>query len=125
MQKPMLTPGPNHPITVEPTGARVVVTVAGQVVADSTNALTLSEADYPPVQYIPIDDVDKALLRPTETTTYCPFKGDASYYTVEAGGEILEDVIWSYQNPFPAVAAIAGHAAFYPDRADISVEAAG
>jgi uncharacterized protein (DUF427 family) len=124
MRKPMLTPGPSHPITVEPTGSRVVVTVAGQVVADSTNALTLREADYPAAQYIPIDDVDKAVLRPTDTTTYCPFKGDASYYSVEAGGEVLEDVIWSYQNPYPAVGAIAGHAAFYPDRADISVEAA-
>jgi uncharacterized protein (DUF427 family) len=121
MSKLMLQPSPEHPITVTPTGSRVVVRVSGRVVADSANALTLQEADYPAVQYIPMDDVDKAVLRPTETTSYCPFKGDASYYSVDLDGDVVSDVIWSYQNPYPAVAEIAGHTAFYPDRADITV----
>ena len=120
--KPVLQPSPSHPITVVPNPARIVVSVAGHVVADTRRALTLREANYPAVQYIPIEDVDRSLLERTETGSYCPFKGDASYYSVTtAGGETVDDVIWTYEQPFPAVAAIAGHVAFYPNKAEISV----
>ena len=116
--KPRLQPGPDHPITVTPTGRRVVVTVAGKVVADSERALTVQESTYPSVQYIPIDDVDRSLLERTETTTYCPYKGDASYYSIPVGGERSVDAIWVYEQPHDAVKEIKDHVAFYPDRID-------
>jgi uncharacterized protein (DUF427 family) len=123
MSRAVLLPSDEHPITVEPTGSRVVVRVGGKVVADSRNALTLQESTYPAVQYIPMADVDQTVLRPTETSTYCPFKGDASYYSVEApDGQTVDDVIWTYEKPHPAMAEIAGHVAFYADRADITIE---
>jgi uncharacterized protein (DUF427 family) len=122
--KPVLQPGPDHPITVTPNPARIVVTVAGKVVADTRRALTLQESTYPAVQYIPIDDVDRSLLERTETATYCPFKGDASYYSIPVGGERSVDAIWVYESPYPAVAEIKDHVAFYPDRVDsIDVQA--
>jgi uncharacterized protein (DUF427 family) len=121
----MKTPGPDHPITVAKTPGRVVVRVGGQVVADSRNALTLKEASYPPVQYIPRADVDMALLSRTDHATHCPYKGDASYFSIPAGGARAINAVWSYERPFPAVAAIAGHLAFYPDRVEaIEVTAA-
>jgi uncharacterized protein (DUF427 family) len=113
-------PGPGHPITIEPTGARVVARVGEQVVADTTKALTLREANYPPVQYIPLEDVDQALLAASTTQTYCPYKGDASYYSITADGG-RPDAVWSYREPYDAVADIAGHVAFYPDKVDIVV----
>ena len=113
-------PGPGHPITIEPTGARVMVVVGAQIVADTTRALTLREANYPPVQYIPLDDVDQALLTASTTQTYCPYKGDASYYSITADGG-RPDAVWSYREPYDAVADIAGHVAFYPDKVDIVV----
>ena len=116
--KPIKQPGPNHPITVEPNLARVVVSVAGKVLADSERALTLREADYPPVQYIPLDDVDRSLLADSDNASYCPFKGDASYYSVPLGGERSVNAIWVYRNPHDAVAEIKDHVAFYPDRID-------
>ena len=125
MSRAVLLPNDEHPITVEPTGNRVVVRVGGKVVADSRNALTLQESTYPAVQYIPMADVDQTVLQPTETSTYCPFKGDASYYSVETpDGQIVDDVIWTYEKPHPAMAEIAGHVAFYADRADITIEPA-
>jgi uncharacterized protein (DUF427 family) len=120
--KPVLQPSPSHPITVTPNPARVVVSVAGRVVADTRNALTLREAAYPPVQYIPLADVDRSLLEPTDTTSYCPFKGDASYYSIPVGGERSVDAIWSYASPYDAVAEIKDHVAFYPDRVDSITE---
>jgi len=111
-------PGPDHPITVTPTSARVIVTVAGKVVADTRRALTLRESTYPPVQYIPIEDVDRSLLERTGTSTHCPYKGDASYYSVPLGGERAVDAVWVYENPNEAVAQIKDHVAFYPDRVD-------
>ena len=120
--KPVLQPGPNHPITVDKNPARVTVTVAGQVVADTRRALTLREADYPAVQYIPIEDVDRSLLARTETGSYCPFKGDASYYSIPVGGDRSVDAIWVYEDPHQAVAEIKDHVAFYPDRVDSIVE---
>jgi uncharacterized protein (DUF427 family) len=116
--RPIKQPGPDHPITIERNPARVVVSVAGRPIADSRNALTLREADYPPVQYIPRADVEMALLERTEHASYCPFKGDASYYSVPVGGERSANAVWTYEAPFAAVAEIAGHVAFYPDRVD-------
>jgi uncharacterized protein (DUF427 family) len=116
--KPIMQPGPDHPITIEPNPARVVVSVAGKVVADSQRALTLREADYPPVQYIPLADVDESLLAPSDHASYCPFKGDASYFSVPAGGERSDDSVWVYRRPHDAVAEIKDHVAFYPDRVD-------
>jgi uncharacterized protein (DUF427 family) len=120
--RPVLEPTASHPITVEPTGKHVTVRINGEVVADTDHALTLREATYPAVHYIPLSDVVTARLKPSDTETYCPFKGDASYYHVATeGGATVDDVIWFYDKPYPAVGAIAGHVAFYPDKADIEV----
>jgi len=116
--KPVLYPGPDHPITVTPTEGRVVVKVAGQVVADTRAALTLQESTYPAVQYVPLADVDTSLLEPTATESYCPYTGDASYYSIPAGGEKAVDAIWEYKQPRDAVAQIKEHVAFYPNRVD-------
>lgn len=112
--------GPKHPITVEPNSARVVVAVEGQVIADSTNALVLREADYPPVQYLPRADVDFAVLKRTEHETYCPFKGDGAYYSIAVGDHVVENAVWTYEQPYDAVAPIRDHLAFYPTLADIT-----
>ena len=120
--RPIKQPGPDHPITIETNPARVVVTVAGRTIADTHNALTLREAGYAPVQYIPLADVDRSQLQPSDHVSYCPFKGDASYYTLPAGGERSVDAVWTYREPFAAVAAIKDHVAFYPDRVDSIAE---
>lgn len=114
-------PGPDHPITVEPTSARVVVRAGGRVLVDTDKALTLREASYPAVQYVPLADIDQDAIRHTETHTYCPFKGEASYYTIATADGELTDAIWTYEEPYDAVADIAGHAAFYPDQVEITV----
>lgn len=120
--KPVLEPTAEHPITVAPTGKHVTVRVNGEVVADTDDALTLQESTYPAVQYIPMRDVVASKLTSSDTTTYCPFKGDASYYNVTtSSGDVVEDAIWTYERPYPAVGDIAGHVAFYPDKADITV----
>jgi len=116
--KTVRLPGPDHPITLTPTPQRVVVTAGGRVVADSRAALTLQEASYPPVQYVPRADVDMALLERTAHATYCPYKGDCAYYSVAAGGERAVNAVWTYEQPYDAVAAIRDHVAFYPDRVD-------
>ena len=116
--KTIKIPGPDHPITITPTTQRVVVTVGGRVVADTRAALTLQEASYPAVQYVPRADVDMTLLERTVHATYCPYKGDCAYYSVTAGGERAANAVWTYEQPYDAVAAIRGHVAFYPDRVD-------
>jgi uncharacterized protein (DUF427 family) len=116
--KPVRIPGPEHPISVEENPARVVVRVGGRVVADTRKALSLREARYPAVQYIPRADVDMSLLTRTAHTSYCPYKGDASYYSVPAGGDRAANAVWSYESPYPAVAPIKDYLAFYPDRVD-------
>jgi uncharacterized protein (DUF427 family) len=121
MDKQMKIPGPDHRITIAPTNGDVVVRVGDQVVARTGRALTLAEAGYADVQYIPIEDVDAASLRRSDHQTYCPYKGDASYYTVVTGAGELEDVIWTYEEPFDAVREIAGHVAFYADRVETGV----
>lgn len=123
-ERPVLEPSTEHPITIEPTQGRVRVRINGELVADTDAALGLKESTLPVVQYIPFDDVVQDLLTRTDTSTYCPYKGQASYYSVTtAAGDTVDDVIWTYAQPYPAVAAIAGHVAFYPDKAEISVEA--
>ncbi|BDB39916.1 DUF427 domain-containing protein [Mycobacterium kiyosense] len=115
-------PSAGHPITIEPTAARVQVRVNGELIADTTAALGLQEATLPLVQYIPLADVAQDRLRRSDTTSYCPFKGEASYYSVTtAAGDTVPDAIWTYEQPYPRVAAIAGHVAFYPNKADITV----
>ncbi|HVJ56175.1 MAG TPA: DUF427 domain-containing protein [Aliidongia sp.] len=117
-QKPVKIPGPDHPITIERNPHRIVVSIGGRVVADTRRALTLREAAYPAVLYIPREDAEMALLAPTDHATYCPYKGDCSYFSIPTGGERAVNAVWSYQAPYEAVAAIKDHLAFYPNRVD-------
>jgi uncharacterized protein (DUF427 family) len=116
--KPIKIPGPDHPIAIERNPARVIVRVAGRVVADTRAALTLREAAYPAVQYIPRQDVDMTLLDRTAHESYCPYKGDCSYFSIPLGGARSANAGWSYEAPYPAVMAIKDHLAFYPSRVD-------
>lgn len=116
--KTVRIPGPDHPITIEPNSSHVVVTLAGKVIADTRNALTLREAAYPAVLYIPRKDVNMSLLERTDHSSYCPYKGDAAYYSIPVGGERSVNAIWTYEDPYDAVAPIKEHVAFYPDRVD-------
>ena len=117
-EKTVKIPGPDHPITVGKNPDRVVVKVGDQVVADTRDALSLQEANYPAAQYIPRKDVDMALLARTDNETYCPYKGDANYFSILPGGEKTVNAVWTYENPYDAVADIRDHVAFYPDRVD-------
>jgi uncharacterized protein (DUF427 family) len=117
-ERSIRVPGPDHPITIEANPSRVVVTLGGKVIADTREALTLREAAYPAVQYITRRDVDMAALARSEHTTYCPYKGDASYYSIPAGGDRSLNAVWSYETPFEAMAQIKDYVAFYPDRVD-------
>jgi uncharacterized protein (DUF427 family) len=119
--RPRLQPTDSHPISITPTGKHVTVRVNGDVVAETHHAQTLQESTYAPVHYIPIADVNNELLRRTDTATYCPYKGDASYYSVVTAGGTVDDAIWTYEEPYEAVSVIAGHVAFYPDKAEITV----
>jgi uncharacterized protein (DUF427 family) len=124
--KPIKIPGPDHPITITRTQGRVAVIVNGQRVADTREALTLKEAAYPPVQYIPRKDVDMSQLQRTSHQTYCPYKGDCAYYSIPAGGARSVNAVWTYEAPYAAVSAIQEYLAFYPDRVDtIEVGAEG
>ena len=108
----------DHPITITDAPHRVRVTFAGHVVADSKHALLLAEASYPPVAYVPRADVDMTLLQRTDHKTHCPYKGDASYYSIRADGRVAENAIWTYEQPLDDVAEITGYVAFYPNRVD-------
>ncbi|MCV7204775.1 hypothetical protein B7435_32065 [Mycolicibacterium peregrinum] len=116
-ERQVLQPSAAHPITIAPTGRRVTVTVGGAIIAQTDAALTLQESTYPPVQYIPRADVVWETLTRSAATTYCPYKGEANYYHV---GDV-EDAVWTYEQPYPAVAEIADHLAFYPQKADIAL----
>jgi len=118
VDKAVKIPGPDHPISIDANPARVVVTVGGKVVADTRNALTLREASYPAVQYIPRRDVDMTALTRSEHKTYCPYKGDASYYSIPAGGDRSINAAWTYETPFEAMTQIKDYVAFYPNRVD-------
>jgi uncharacterized protein (DUF427 family) len=119
MNKPVKIPGPDHPISIAPNPKRVVVKVAGRVVADTRRALSLKEASYPAVNYIPREDVDMTLLERTDHSTYCPYKGDCSYFSIPLGGEQGRNAVWSYEAPYAAVAEIKNRLAFYPDRVTV------
>jgi uncharacterized protein (DUF427 family) len=114
----MKLPGPDHPIIIARNGKRVRVSFAGKVIADSTRALTLQEAGYAPVNYIPRQDADMSALTRTDHTSHCPYKGNASYFTIAAGGRSAQNAVWSYEQPFPAVAEIKECLAFCPSRVD-------
>ena len=114
----MKLPGPDHPIAIAPHAARVRVRVGNRVVADTMRALALREAHYPVVYYIPRDDTDMRLLTATDHSTHCPYKGDASYFTISADGRDAVNAVWSYEQPYPAVAEIKDYLAFYPNRVD-------
>jgi uncharacterized protein (DUF427 family) len=117
-KKEMKIPGPDHPITITPFRGKVRVTVADNVIAESDQAIVLEEKGYPPVYYLPRTDADMSLLSKTTHYSYCPYKGDCTYYSIPLGGERSEYAVWSYENPYDAVAAIKGHLAFYPSRVD-------
>jgi uncharacterized protein (DUF427 family) len=120
--RPRLTTGPDHPITLQRSISRVAVSSGDTVIADTKRAIELREASYPPVFYIPIEDVSREHVQASDHHTYCPYKGEASYYDI-VGGERsdLANAIWYYPEPYPAVADIADHVAFYPDRVTIVV----
>jgi uncharacterized protein (DUF427 family) len=115
----MKLPGPDHPITISPNPRRVRVTAGAVVIAETTHALSLKEANYPAVQYVPREDTRMELLKRTERVTHCPYKGDANYFSIEANGKTVENAIWSYETPFPAMAEISGRLAFYPDKVKV------
>ena len=118
LAKPIKIPGPDHPIAIERNPNRVVVRVAGRVVADTSEALTLREASYPAVQYVPRKNVNMMLLERTEHATYCPYKGDCAYFSIPLGGDRSTNAVWTYEAPYEAVSPIRDHLAFYPDRVD-------
>ncbi len=122
MNRDIKIPDATHPITIEPSSERVIVRAGGGTLADSTATLVLREADYPPVRYIPLGDVDQTLLAPSDTSTYCPYKGDASYRSITTEPDRGRDAVWFYDDPYAAVEAIRGHVAFYADRVEITVE---
>jgi uncharacterized protein (DUF427 family) len=123
VSKEIKIPNADHPITIEADSVRVVARVGDTVIADTGSALTLREAGYEPVYYVPLGDVVPGALRPSSSETYCPYKGDASYYDVILrDGQVLSDAVWSYQTPYPAVDAIAGRVAFYTDRVQVDAE---
>jgi uncharacterized protein (DUF427 family) len=115
-QAAMKVPGPDHPITIAPNGRRVRIVFNGRIVADTVRALTLREANYPPVQYIPREDADMALFSRTAHATHCPYKGNAAYFSLKVDGRVSENAVWTYEAPYPAMAAIKGYLAFYPRR---------
>ena len=114
----MKEPGPDHPIAITPNPHRIRVMLGGFIIAETTQALTLQESTYPPVQYIPRQDVHMDLMESTDHKTHCPYKGEASYFTATGGGLVRENAAWSYEEPFPAVAAIKEYLAFYPNKVD-------
>jgi len=116
--KEIKLPGPDHPITIFPAEGKVRVTVAGRIVAESVAALRLEEKGYPPVYYLPRDDADMSLLVRTTHYSYCPYKGDCTYYSIPIGGSKSDYAVWTYETPYPAVAEIKEHLAFYPSRVD-------
>jgi len=120
----MKLPGPDHPITITANPKRIRVLADGVVIADTTHALTLKEASYPAVQYLPRAEAKMDLLKKTERVTHCPYKGDASYFSIVANGKTLDNAIWTYETPFPAMTEISGHLAFYPDKVKIEEVAA-
>jgi uncharacterized protein (DUF427 family) len=123
MSREVKLPGPDHEIRITPSADRVVVRSGETTIADSQSTLVLRETNHPPVRYIPLADVDRSLLAPSDLGSYCPYKGDASYYSISAGSQRATDAVWFYDRPYPAVAQIKDHVAFYPDRVELAVSA--
>lgn len=117
----MKLPGPDHPIEIEPASGRVTVTAAGMIIAESDRALVMREAAYPPVYYLPREDADMTRFEATDRATHCPYKGDASYFSIPILGGPGDNAVWSYETPYSAVADIVGYLAFYTDRVTIDV----
>ena len=115
----MKIPGPDHPITLEPSRRRVRAAFERHVIADTTDALVLREADYPPVYYLPMDDVEMSFLAKTDHHTTCPYKGEASYWSIYMEGQLAENAVWGYEDPYPAMASLRGRVAFYPNVVDV------
>ena len=111
-------PGPDHPITIERNPARVVVVAAGRIIAETCDAVTLREASYAAVQYVPRKDVDISALERSAHATFCPYKGECAYYDIVIDGRRSKNAVWAYEAPFAAVVEIRGHLAFYPERVD-------
>jgi uncharacterized protein (DUF427 family) len=120
----MKLPGPDHPISIVAHAGRVVVTFAGRTIAETRRALTLRESSYPPVHYIPLEDVDPGVLEASDRKTYCPYKGDCSYFSLVAGDVRSDNAVWIYRTPYDSVTAIRDHVAFYPGRVEITQLAA-
>jgi len=116
--KEIKIPGPDHPITISRVEGKVRVTVVGRIVAESKQALRLEEKGYPPVYYLPRSDADMSSLVRTTHYTYCPYKGDCTYYSIPMGGTKSEYAVWTYEKPYEAVADIKDYLAFYPTRVD-------
>jgi uncharacterized protein (DUF427 family) len=116
--KDIRIPGPDHPITISPVAGKVRVTVAGRIVAESSRALRLEEKGYPPAYYLPRNDADMSLLVRTQHFTYCPYKGDCTYYSIPIGESKSENAVWTYEKPHEAVASIREYLAFYSSRVD-------
>jgi len=119
MTRVIKIPDADHPITITPSSKHIVVSVGGKTIADTHAALILQEAAYPAVAYIPLKDVNRSMLQESTNATYCPYKGDCSYFSIPAGGERAVNAVWTYEQPYDAVKAIKDHVAFYPDRVDI------
>jgi uncharacterized protein (DUF427 family) len=117
--KAVKIPGPDHPITVTKNPKRITVSVNGKIIATTREALSLKEANYPAVQYIPRGDANMAMLERTSHSTYCPYKGDASYYSIPSRGDVGVNAVWTYEHPHDAMAQIKDYLAFYPDRVTI------
>ena len=120
-EKQVLIPGPGHPITVTPSGQTVTVRFGDRIIAKTDQALVLQESTYRPVHYLPLDAVDADVLEPTSHATYCPYKGDASYYSLADGETVAENAVWCYVSPYDAVSEIAGRVAFYPHLVEITI----
>ena len=118
--RPIRIPGPDHPITIEPNPKRTQVRAGNELIADTTATLTLREAGYAAVQYIPRGDADLGKLRRSAHSTYCPYKGEATYFDIPALGEKGKNAVWTYEQPYAAVAEIAGHLAFYPSKVELT-----
>ena len=120
--RPILQPGPDHPITIESHQGPITVRAGDHVIAATDRALVLKEASYPPVYYLPRGDARMDLLALSTTTSWCPYKGEASYFSVPSLGVRGVDAVWTYEHPSAPAAMVADHLAFFPDRVSIENE---
>ena len=111
---------PDYAVEISPARGSVTVRIRGQVVAASEQALIIAETKHAPVFYLPRDDVRMAYFERTDHSTYCPFKGHASYWSFKHGGDVEENVVWIYEDPYPEVAGLKNYLSFYTDRAQVA-----